>query len=235
MKWLRRLLGRRERITFVIGEAFPESDPVAAWIASLSRALNDIRTASSYAVRPKQPAHERLYFVRVLASHIREAVKFIAREHDDRPEVQRFVAGMPQAGRDALDEIKRRIDAKFTQRSTTSLFDDIKRLRDDTFHYGSVRDADSIKRMRAAMNVVADEQGVYSLADKDHRAEYADNITAALTHPFEGTDEEKIAQAHEMHKEIIQLIGPLSTFLQSAEAHWLNQLPDGVVNWPERD
>jgi hypothetical protein len=146
---------------FVTGEAFPESDPVAVWIASLSRALNDIRTASNHAVRPKQPAHERLYFVRVLATHIREAVKLVAREHDDPPEVQRFIAGMPQVRGDALDEIKRRIDTKFKQRSTISLFDDIKRLRDDTFHYGSVRDADSIERMRAAMREVADEEGVY--------------------------------------------------------------------------
>lgn len=237
MKWVRRAFGQREpeepeRITFLIGEAFPEDDPIAVWIASLSRALNDIRTATKYAVRPDQPPHERLYFVRVTASHIREAVKLAAREHEKRPEVQHFVAGMPQAGRDALDEINRRIDAKFEKRPSVSLFDDIKRLRDDTFHYGSDRDKDSIERMRAAMGRVADVEGVYSLADRDHRAEYADDITVALTHPFDGAQEEQIAMARELHIDIIELLGPLSTFLQAAEGHWLNQRPEGVINWP---
>jgi hypothetical protein len=36
----------------------------------------------------------------------------------------------------------------------------------------------------------------------------------------------------EVQAEIIDLIGPLSTFLQAAENHWLGRRPDGVVNWP---
>lgn len=72
----------------------------------------------------------------------------------------------------------------------------------------------------------------YSLADRDHRARYADEIAAALMLHFSGTEDEVIAQGREVQDEIIDLIGPLSTFLQAAEIHWLRQRPDGVVNWP---
>jgi hypothetical protein len=47
-----------------------------------------------------------------------------------------------------------------------------------------------------------------------------------------GTRVSGIAQGHEVQGEIIDLIGPLSTFLQAAENHWLRRRPDGVVNWP---
>lgn len=201
------------------------------WIASLSRALNDIRTAAEYAVRRDQPAHERLYFVRITASHIREAVKLTAREHDERSDIQGFVAEMPEAGRVALGEIKQRIDAKFEARPDVSLLDEIKRFRNDTLHYGTNTDEDSVVRMRGAMDRVAEEVGSYSLAHRNHRAEYADNITAALTHPFGDTPEETGELATEPHEAIIDLIGPLSTFVKAAETHWLNQRPDGTITW----
>ena len=82
------------------------------------------------------------------------------------------------------------------------------------------------------MGEVASGEGLYSLADRDHRAEYANFITAALAGPYPGPDEEKMAQTLEAQVKIVQLIGPLSTFLQSAESHWLKQRPDGVVHWP---
>jgi hypothetical protein len=53
--------------------------------------------------------------------------------------------------------LQRRCELEKSPRA--SLFDEIKRLRDDTFHYGSARDKASIERMRAAMRDVADELG----------------------------------------------------------------------------
>lgn len=97
------------RLTFEMSDAFPADDDIALWIASLSMALNDIRTSAEYAVRDEQPEHERLYFVRVLASHIREAVKIVLLEHDQRHDVQAFVQAMPEAGQRAFEEIDRRV------------------------------------------------------------------------------------------------------------------------------
>jgi hypothetical protein len=211
------------RLTFEMREAFPSDDDIAVWIASLSMALNDLRTAAEYAVRSEQPEHERLYFVRILASHIREAVKIVVLDHDQREDVEAFVTGMPEDGRDALEEIKRRIYTAFPMRLDVSLFDDVQRLRDDTFHYA--RDQTSVSRMREAMRRAAGEQGSYLVTDRAVRAEYADLLRVYLAHPFDGTADEKTAQARAMHEAIVNLIRPLSTFLHAAEAHWLNQGP----------
>jgi hypothetical protein len=233
MKWLRRLFGQREkdpRVTFKMGEGFPADDDIAVWIASLSRALNDIRTSSRFAVRQDQLAHERLYFVRVLASHIREAVKIVVLETDKRQDIQAFVARMRQEGRDALDEIKERIDRPFPSRPEVTVFEAIKDLRDDTFHYA--RDTKSVERMRESMRRASDEEGAYLVADKNHRAEYADLIDAWLVHPFDGPEKKRMDQARELHGAILQLIGPLSSFLQVAEAQWLSERPTGIISWP---
>jgi hypothetical protein len=218
-----------KRVTFEMGRAFPPEDDIAVWIASLSMALNDIRTAAEYAVRPQQREHERLYFVRTLASHIREALKIVVLGHDQRRDVQDFVSGMQQEGREALDEIKRLIYATFQLRSDISLFDDITRLRDDTFHYA--RDEESVGRMRKAMRQAASEEGSYLVTDRALRAEYADVLRVYLAHPFQGTEEERAAQAREMHQAICQAIGPLSSFLHAAEAYWLGRRPAGVVSY----
>ena len=213
-----------------MGESFPAADDIAVWIASLSTALNDIRTAAEYAVRPEQPEHERLYFVRTLASHIREAVKIVVLDHHQRRDVRDFIAGMPESGQEAFEEIERRIDARLELRPNVSLLDEIKRLRDDTFHYA--RDAASIQRMRGALDRAARDQGSYLMTDRALRAEYADLLRVYLVHPFDGSDDEKQAQVREMHQAIVELIGPLSSFLHAAEAHWLGERPPGVVSWP---
>lgn len=219
-------LSGERRVTFEMREAFPADDDIGVWIASLSMALNDIRTAAEYAVRGEQQQHERLYFVRMLASHLREAVKIVVLGHDHRQDIQEFVNGMPEEGREALGEIQRRIRATFQLRRDVSLFDDIKRLRDDTFHYA--RDRASVERMREAMRRAACEQGSYLVSDRTQRAEYADLLRVYLIHPFDGTEDDKKAQAIEMHEAIVSLIGPLSTFLHAAEAHWLGRRPGGV-------
>ncbi len=225
-------------ITFNMGRAFPADDDIAIWIASLSRALNDIRTAAAYAGRQKQPEHERLYFVRVLASHIREAFKLVVVGHQERQDVQDFVQGMPQEGRDALDDLDRRLNTVFeVRRPEATVFEVVKDLRDDTFHYAvdPKKDKGSAERMRRAMRRAADEEGTYRLTDRDHRAEFADLIDVYLVHPFDGTREEKDDLARELHSTILELIGPLSTFLQAAEGQWLRERPVGVVSWPPDD
>jgi hypothetical protein len=62
------------QLEFNIGEASSDRDEVARYVMRLSMALGDLRVAGEYAVREDQPDHERLYFVRLFASHMREAV-----------------------------------------------------------------------------------------------------------------------------------------------------------------
>jgi len=84
------------QLEFKIGEAFPDRDEVARYVMRLSMALGDLRVAGEYSVREDQPHYERLYFIRLFASHMREAVLLL--DPPDRgvvPAVEDFIAALP--------------------------------------------------------------------------------------------------------------------------------------------
>jgi hypothetical protein len=84
------------RLEFKIGEAFPDRDEMGRYVMRLSMALGDLRVAGEYAVRDEQPEYERLYFIRLFASHMREAVLLL--DPPDRgvvPTVEDFIAALP--------------------------------------------------------------------------------------------------------------------------------------------
>jgi hypothetical protein len=221
-------VSEEQRITFKLGEAFPPDDSLAQWVMALSLALNDMRIAAEYAVRAEQPFHERQYFVRLLASHMREAVKLVLLEHKDRADIQEFVASMPSEGREALEEVEMKLSAALELRPEQTLFEEIKRIRDDYFHYA--RDAASKERLRDAMVRASPEEGSYLISDRALRAEFADVVSAFLVHPFDGSQLEALAR--ELHGRIVELIGPLSLVLHHAEAHYLRTLPDDILRMP---
>ena len=134
------------RLTFRMDEAFPAEDPIGLWVMNLSIALGDMRVAMKYAVREDQSEHERFYFVRIVASHLREVAKVIVLDHRKRQDVRDFVASLPQEAQDAHSEVERLFEGTHMLRSSVTLFEDMKRIRDDTFHYAS--DRPSIDRLR---------------------------------------------------------------------------------------
>ncbi|UUY01729.1 hypothetical protein LRS13_13455 [Svornostia abyssi] len=226
-----------ERLTFKMREAFPPDDPIAGWVMNLSIALGDLRIVAKYATREEQLAHERIYFVRIFASHLREISKLLVLDYNKRQDVRDFVAGMPQAAQDARDEADRLLHAAFGLRPDVVVWEDVKRLRDDTFHY--VSDRDSQARLVEAMRTVADMRGgemesSYVLDDNGWlRAEYADLVAANRMHPFpqEHEDDTELPVTLELHEAIIKLNGYVATFIQAAEAHYLlDVLPAGVVD-----
>lgn len=66
---------------------------------------------------------------------------------DKRQDVRHFVAGLPQQGQDARDQAAELLRSTFPLRSDVVVWEDLKRLRDDTFHYAS--DKGSEARLRA--------------------------------------------------------------------------------------
>jgi hypothetical protein len=83
--------------SFRIGTAFPADDWLARYIMRLSIALGDMRIAAHYATRNRQRAAERLYFVRLTASHLRELVMLLAPPNSKIvPTVDQFLAGLPR-------------------------------------------------------------------------------------------------------------------------------------------
>jgi hypothetical protein len=216
------------RLTFRMGDAFPADDPIASWVMNLSIALGDLRIAAKYATRSEQPAHERIYFVKVFASYLREIAKLLVLDCQKRADVREFVARLPEEAKEARAEVERALEIAHVLRSDVTLLEDIKRVRDDTFHY--VSDPDSDRRLQAAMSAVADMEGVYNLEGNELRADFADLVAVNRMHPFGDSPEHELAFTHEMHDAIIALNEHVATFMAQAEAGYLLQrLPKGIV------
>lgn len=225
-----------EQLTFKMADAFSPDDPIAVWVMKLSIALGDLRIVAEYATRHDQPEHERIYFVRIFASHLREISKLLVIDFDKRQDVRDFVAGLPQQGQDARDQAAELLHSTFPLRSDVVVWEDLKRLRDDTFHY--VSDKSSEARLTAAMATVAGMRGgemesSYVLDDTGRlRAQYADLVVANRMHPFsqEHEDDEELPLTRELHETIVKLNGHVASFLAAAEAHYLlDVLQPGIV------
>jgi hypothetical protein len=135
-------------------------------------------------VRDEQADYERIYFVRVVASHLREIAKLVVLDHRERSDVREFVRSLPADGRQARAEAERLLHATLSLRTDTQLWEDMKRIRDDTFHYA--RDEASQGRLQAAMRAVAGMRGAYVLDERGWlRADYADLVASNRMHPFE--------------------------------------------------
>lgn len=205
-----------ERLTFKMGEAFPADDPIAVWVLNLSIALGDLRIAATYAVRAEQPAYERLYFVRVFASHLREILKLLDLDYRERLDVRNFVAELPQEAQEEREEAVQLLNATFPSRREVEVWKDLRRLRNDTFHYA--RDDGSRARLRASLHAVSKLEGAYMIGDEGWlRADYADLVVANRMHPFE--EDLPLPVTSELHETILKLNGHVAKFIAAAEAH----------------
>jgi hypothetical protein len=216
------------RLSFRMGDAFPAHDAIAAWVMNLSIALGDLRIVAKYATREDQPEHEQPYFIRIFASHLREISKLLVFEYRDRRDGRDFVAILPQRAQDHRAAAEGMLEAAFPLRPDVVLWKDIKRVRDDTFHYAS--DEASHGRLTTAMEAVADMEGVYKLDEGDWgmRADYADLVNINRMHPCE--EDESLPVTRELHETIIALNGEIAPFILAAEASYLfDYLPEGTV------
>jgi hypothetical protein len=218
--------GRMTRLRFPMDAAFPD-DPVAVFVMTLSIAFGDLRVVAKYVPRDDQPDHERIYFVRVMASHLREIVKVIDRQAS-RPGITDFVATFSDEARDARARIPEKLEAKVLKDDERTLLDFLKRLRNDTFHYAD--DPQSKKRLRDAMAASASKEGVYVLGGRDTRAQYADGIVEEREYPMPGTDHEaRIDATRKLHTALLALQDDVTTFIKEAEASYLLEWLDSAV------
>jgi hypothetical protein len=216
-------------------------------VTRLSMALGDLRVAGEYAVRDDQPDHERLYFIRLFASHMREAVLLL--DPPDRgvvPAVDDFIAALPadcrelyaEPLRDSLEKVLTLLRRQFSLRPGVNLRNELRRMRNQFFHYHSDRNSDA--DLGDAMARAAHEDGAYVVGEDPRnrltmRAEYADKVSSHLVHPFEGDDDSVRPVAEEMHRDIINLLGPLVDYLQHVEAAYIRSRPPGVVTLVQPD
>jgi hypothetical protein len=222
----------RARYSFEYGEVFDSDDRMARYVERLSNALGDLRIVARYAVRQRQSSGERLYFVRLLASHLREIVLLLdSPDHNVVPGVEEFLRALPRGTVPSRTEIRkshrqamRLIDKPMRKgrpeiRGSNgdlrlpTLRDDLKQLRNHFFHYGPLQSGDDA--LAVAMESLAAERTGYVIRERAMRAEYADAVAVKLAHPFD------VAFAEDMHARIVELIGSVSTFIHQVEAAWL--------------
>lgn len=224
--------------SFRIGAAFPAGDWLARYVMRLSIALGDMRIAGHYATRSRQRAGERLYFVRLLASHLRELVMLLDPPNSKIvPTVDQFLAGLPRQINPPRKEIRaahrkaiRQIAAEMRGRPNIevngktrppTLRDDLKELRNRFFHYGHDQAGDNA--LRAAMEALADNRSSYVIRTRRMRARYADVVGALLAHPFPPEF------MGDMHGAIANLIDPVATYVQRVEAAWIWTRAPGII------
>lgn len=232
----------RRTYYFKVGDVFPANDRIARYVMRLSLALGDLRIAGDYAVRPRQRYAERLYFVRLTASHLRElAILLDPPNRTIVPDVDEFLASLPRGNKPPRKDIRaahqkalRRLakvlrgrpDIVVDGRSRPpTLRDDLKELRNRFFHYGHDQQGDDA--LREAMAAVATNRSSYVIGSTTLRARYADLVATLLAHPFD----ERFAP--DMHERIVDLVGPVATYVQMVEAAWLYSRPDGMVTFRE--
>jgi hypothetical protein len=202
-----------------------------------------MRIAARYATRDRQRSAERLYFVRLTASHLRELVTLLD-PPDLRvlPTVDQFVLALPRGTKPTRADIRTShratirqlaavmrgrpdIEVRRKNRPTIkrppTLRDDLKELRNRSFHYGHDQPGDDA--LRAAMTAVADTRSSYVIRDRSNRARYADVVGTLLAHPYD------VRFAHDMHDKLVKLIGPVASYVQRVEAAWLRSRPPGLI------
>jgi len=231
---------QRARFSFVFGAVFDADDRVARYVTKLSVAMEDLRMASRYAGRRRQRRAERLYFVRLMAAHLRELVLLL--DPPDPaviPSVEEFLASLPTgvqpskaqiraAHRNAVQQLATQmaverplvLNRKAKMRRPT-LRDDLRALRNRFFHYG--HDAAGDQAMRDAMRSLATRRTSYVVKTRTKRSEYAYLIGETLAHPF------PFRFARGMHEAIFDLLGPVSSYVQLAEDAWLYAHAESVV------
>jgi hypothetical protein len=162
------------KVEFRIGDAFPMDDPVARWLTALAISHNDLRDGTLRMVHaPEDAASERIYFLRLVASHFYEIASDLRRDPDEWAEVKAFIAALPEGARrdldkarDIADELDRRLGIV---RNTAA------------FHYPELDRREAAKgreKLQNALKEAANNTGAITLGDEfqDARFDFADEV-----------------------------------------------------------
>lgn len=232
------------RFTFLLDDVYPSGDEVAEFALRCSLALADLRIAARYLGRRRQRRTERLYFLRLLGTHLREATSLI-REHPESviPSVEEFIAGLPAEFRErdsaeiarlreAAIEVQERLAEKLEPPASVTVNKALKEIRDRFAHYHY--DKRGTKALRDALSEagLAGEKVAYIVFDDRPQtdSEFADQVGIFMAHPMPGMDvaTRKVGY-RQIHESVSELVGPVSTVLQLVESLWLHSRPQGVV------
>ena len=199
-----------------MGDVFPADDPVARWLVTRSVGLNDMVLANGLMEKAEKD-YENLYFFRLASSHLWEVTKFITESHDAWPEIQAFVAGLPEDTRKQYAEIQAIVQTGELAAVGTELV----QVRDLFSHYQEMdeqartnpRDA-----LTKAIDALAGEEIELEVVEnlRELRLGYADEVIGATVMrliPDEATQKRVVGALGEAVKHV-------ATFVQLALNAW---------------
>ncbi|HXH33019.1 MAG TPA: hypothetical protein VNJ54_01250 [Plantibacter sp.] len=206
-----------KRYELTIGDVFPADDPVARWLVTISVGLNDVLFANKkYAAGDRD--FENLYFFRLASTHLWELSKFISQTHGAWEEVQQFVDGLTEGGREHFEAIKQIA----TTGDLSTVGTELVQIRDLFGHY---QEMDSQERDRArdplakALGELAAETGDIELGEvvAELRLGYADGVVAQTVMRLmpEEADQERVLG------NLAEGVGHVLQFVQLAVDAWL--------------
>jgi hypothetical protein len=231
---------------FRMGEVFPSDDPTGRYVARLSMALADLRLVADQMMRDDLTDRERVYFGRLMMAHMRE-VLLVLEPPEREPEAIRVgdvIAGMgthepgaPALLRHLWDTARAQLKAPLVLRRETTLWRELRRVRNRLLHYGYTAEGD--RALATALDTVAHEEGVYRITTQGWmEADFADLVSVNLAFPMSvGTRElapedrqaREKAEAEELLRGVLESMGPLSTLLHRMEAVYFRTKPDDVL------
>jgi hypothetical protein len=227
--------------SFNIGKCLPHTRPESRYLVRLSMALSDLRIVADL-LSGQIEHHQRMYFIRLMASHMHEALSLIespqskqAQKRTALPPLEDFLArygnkhlNLQATVRDAQREVTLRLSQPLVCRIAPVGFrTELTRIRNQFFHYGWEKRDD--RRLAAAMHAASELQGEYLTGEKYMRARFADEVSGQMLHPFLAHGIFVEEAAAELHRAILHLIGPVARFGQAAEALHFHSREHGVV------
>lgn len=159
---------------FRMGEVFPPSSDLAAWIVTVAMISNDVVFASRSfegILSDDLPTikGERLYWFRLISSHYREAVKYLWCTRS-KPYVIKFISSLPKESQMAYHSM---LDHASKPGDETLFGREIVDIRNVTFHYPSSGNVSN------ALSELQDSEGTIAFNGtfvKDFRSLFADEI-----------------------------------------------------------
>lgn len=121
--------------TFRFEDVFKKGDVLSHWVLMLSAARTDLNVAFGPFIQAlgddgKRSEVDRAYFLRLCASHFREAVKLLD-WGEKQPEIEKFISELSKPVRDKFEKLR----ALYTPFPESFVRNSILPIRDNFFHY----------------------------------------------------------------------------------------------------
>ena len=186
------------KIEFPFKELFDPDDPLAQWVANLSRAVNDLLLANRRLAddfEQNGPQHQVIYDIRAVASHAWELAEFLRKT--DSTAVDAFVSRLIKEAKQEYQEVTEALEDPTPLVGNKSFKATLASARDQAAHYSEIEH----KLLRRVLSRLREDNedgtphiGVAYVGDtfKDSYNQFASELDYQLFCEVEGDDMEPL-------------------------------------------